>query len=117
MKCVTKSPTDAELVVLTDNLGLVELSQEFVEFIMMKKLQVPIIYQDCNVVVSLVTKGGGITRTKHVRVRRNLTKEMVDEKRNEVVYTKVEEMIADGFSKPFDPVKHTPFAKLIQGHG
>jgi hypothetical protein len=42
-----KSPTGAELLGLTDNIGLVELFQEFM-------------------VVSLVTIGGGIARTKHL---------------------------------------------------
>jgi hypothetical protein len=36
-KCMSKCPTEAELITLTDNLGLVELFQEFVEFLTMKK--------------------------------------------------------------------------------
>ncbi len=51
-------------------------------------------------------KGGGITRTKYLRVRMNLGKEMVDEKRVRVEYVKAAGMIADGFSKPYDPVEH-----------
>jgi hypothetical protein len=34
-----KSPTEAELIALTDNLGFVELFQEFVEFLMRKRLK------------------------------------------------------------------------------
>jgi hypothetical protein len=36
-KCMSKSPTKAELIALKNKLGLVELIQEFFEFLMMKK--------------------------------------------------------------------------------
>jgi hypothetical protein len=45
----------------------------------------------------------------------NLGKEAVDEGRLKVVYQSTEEMEADGFCKPYDPAKHIPFARLIQG--
>jgi hypothetical protein len=73
-KCMSKSPTEAELIGLTDNIGLVELFQEFVEFLTMNGVKTPVIYQDCQAVISLVTKGGGITRTKHLRARMHLGK-------------------------------------------
>jgi hypothetical protein len=50
-KCMSKSPTKVELIGLTDNLGLVELFHEFIEFLMMKKIDPLTIYQDCNAVV------------------------------------------------------------------
>jgi ribosomal protein L7Ae-like RNA K-turn-binding protein len=114
-KCISKSPTEAELVALTDNLGLVELFQEFVEFVTKKRIAPPLVYQDCNAVITLVTKGGGKLRTKHLRARMHLGKEMVDEGRIVVVYKCAEGMEADGFSKPYDPAKHKPFAAMIQG--
>jgi hypothetical protein len=114
-KCMSKSPTEAELIALTDNLGLVELFQEFVEFVSRKKIEPPVVYQDCNAVVTLVTKGGGKLRTKHLRARMHLGKEMVDEGRIAVVYKSADLMEADGFSKPYDPAKHKPFAAMIQG--
>jgi hypothetical protein len=52
-----KSPTEYELVALMD-LRLAELFQEFVEF----ATKTSCVFQDCNAVVSLVSKGGGITR-------------------------------------------------------
>jgi hypothetical protein len=73
-KCMSKSPTKAELIGLTDNLGLLELFHEFLEFLTMKKMDPLTIYQVCNAVVSLVTKGRGQTRTKHLRARMNLGK-------------------------------------------
>jgi len=112
-KCVSKSPTEAELIGLTDNLGLIELFHEFVELVTMKKVKLPTIYQDCNAVVMLVTKGGGQTRTKHLRARMNLGKEMVDEKRVIVKYIRGEDMEADGFSKPYDPADHKKFKEKL----
>jgi len=115
-KCMSKSPTEAELIGLTNNLGFIELFQEFVEFLTGKKANVPIIYQDCSAVVTLVTKGGGITRTKHLRARMNLGKEMVDQGRVHVVYIKAAKMKADGLSKPYNPAEFKGFAKVVQGN-
>jgi len=116
-KCISKSPTEAELIGLTNNLGFIELFQEFVEFLIGKKVNAPIVFQDCSAVVMLVTKGGGITRTEHLHAHMNLGKEMVDQERVHVVYIKAMEMRADGFSKPFDPAEFRKFAKMVQGNG
>jgi hypothetical protein len=113
---MSKSPTEAELIGLTNNLGFIELFQEFVEFLTGKKVNAPIVFQDCSAVVTLVMKGGGITRTKHLRARMNLGKEMVDQERVHVVYIKATEMKADGFSKPIDPAEFRKFAKMVQGN-
>ncbi len=53
---MTKSPTESELVALTDNLSLIELFEEFVNH----SMGIPTIYQDSTSVIVLVTKGGGI---------------------------------------------------------
>jgi hypothetical protein len=58
-------------------------------------------------------KGGGMTQTKHLRARMNLGREMVEEKRALMEYKKVEEMKADGFSKPLDPSDHHQFMRLL----
>jgi hypothetical protein len=60
-----------ELIALTDNLGLVVLFQEFVDFVMKKNTNTPGIFQDCNAVGKLVTKGGGKLPTKHLWARMN----------------------------------------------
>jgi hypothetical protein len=112
-KCMSKSPTEAELIALTDNLGLIELFHEFLEFLTMKRVDPPTIYQDCNAVVSLDTKGGGQTRTKHLRARMNLGKEMVDERRAEVKHICAEKMEAEGFRKPYNPAEHKKFAEKL----
>lgn len=116
-KCMCKSPTEAELVALTDNLGLIELFHEFLQFVTNGPVPVPLVYQDCNAVISLVTKGGGVTRTKHLRARMNLAKEMVDQHRVKIKFVSTQGMLADGFSKPYNPVDHAIFANKVQGEG
>ncbi len=39
-KCMLKSPTEAELIGLSDNLGLVELFKEFVKFLVGREIDV-----------------------------------------------------------------------------
>jgi hypothetical protein len=79
-KFMSNNPTETEPIVLMDNLGLIELFKEFLEFLMMSSMLTPVIHQDCTVVITLVTKGGGITKTKHQRARMNKGREMVEEK-------------------------------------
>jgi hypothetical protein len=69
---MTKSPTESELVVLTDNVGFVELFEEFLSFLLHIKERTPIIYQDCTSVIDLVSKEGGVVWKKHLRVRKNV---------------------------------------------
>jgi hypothetical protein len=60
-KCMSNSPMEAELIGLSDNLGLVELFKEFMEILVGCEINVPIVYQDCKAVIILVTIGGGVT--------------------------------------------------------
>ncbi len=101
-KCVTKSPTESELVGLTDNVSFIELFEDFFHFITHTEKQTPLIYQDSTSVISLVTKGGGIVRMKHLRVRRNLCKEAVDEGRVRIANVHMSKMIADGLTKALE---------------
>jgi hypothetical protein len=48
---MSKSPTEAELIALTDNLGLIELFREFLEFLTQSPVPMPTIYQDCSAVM------------------------------------------------------------------
>lgn len=101
-KCVTKSPTKSELVALTDYIGLVELFSEFVAFITNSPISVPVIYQDSTSVIALVTRGGGVVRTKHLRVRMNLCKEGLDLKKFIIRHIGTARMIADRFTKALE---------------
>ncbi len=109
-KCITKSPTESELFVLTDNLHLAKLFHEFLEFITAGKINKPIIFQDCTAVVQLVTTGGGITRTKHLRARMNMAREAIEQDRVQVVHCRAALMKADGLTKPLEGTDFTIFA-------
>ncbi len=115
-KCVTKSPTESELVALSDNLGFIELFEEFLAFVENCGKKMPTIYQDSTSVISLVTKGGGVIRTKHLRVRMNLTKEAIEENRVRVEHIRTKKMVADGFMKPLEGAEFTFFQKVVMGH-
>jgi hypothetical protein len=101
-KCVTKSPADSELVALTDNIAFTELFAEFLGFITNTFENKPLIFEDCTAVISLVTLGGGVARTKHLRVRIAICKEALDEKRISIHYVPTTHMKADGLSKPLE---------------
>jgi hypothetical protein len=111
-KCVAKSPTESELVALTENIGLVELFEEFITLLIKDKITTPIMYQDISSVVTLVTHGGGVTRTRHLKNHMHLAKEAVDMVRLVIKHCKAEMMIADGLTKPLDG---SDFTKFIQG--
>jgi hypothetical protein len=108
-KCTSKSPTEVELIAFTNNSGFAELFQEFVEILTIQNQKPPTIYQDFNVVVSLVTKGGGAPRMKHLRARMNLGKELVDEER--IVVSRE----AHTSRRNVGGWAHKPFATLIKG--
>jgi len=114
-KCIAKSPTEAELVGLMDNLGLVEFFHEFISFLFGTQIPTPIVFQDCTSVISLVTRGGGITHTKLMRARVKLCKECFDEKRAIVAYCIANKMMADGFSKVLEGNDFAQFADFVQG--
>jgi hypothetical protein len=55
--CITKSPTESELVALSDYVGFIELFHEFISSIVMEKLPIPIVYQDSTSVIQFVRMG------------------------------------------------------------
>jgi hypothetical protein len=59
--CITKCPTESELVTLSDYVGFVELFHEFLSFLISNQMSTPVIYQDSTSVIMLVTQGGGVT--------------------------------------------------------
>jgi hypothetical protein len=115
-KCACKSPTGAELVALSDNLGFIELFQEFLGFVTNSKTDASVIFQDNTSVISMVTSGGGITRTKHMRARMFLLLEAVQELRVKIKYVPAALMIADGLTKSLDGKAFDFFAKTVLGH-
>jgi hypothetical protein len=98
-KCISKSPTEAELVALSDTLGFVELFAEFLGFVTDSEPLKPKIYQDSSSVINMVMEGGGATRTKHMRTCLHLVFEVVKERHVEIEYKSMKEMKADGLTK------------------
>ena len=65
-KIVTKSSTEAELVALSDMLKHVEIYDELIKSQGYCIDNPPTILQDNQSTISLVTKGGGTSRNKHL---------------------------------------------------
>ena len=104
------------MVPLTDYIGLVELFAEFVSFISDSPVQIPVIYQDSTSVIALVTKGGGVVLTKHLRIRMNLCKEGLDLKKLKIQHVFTDRMIADGFTKGLENNDFKIFMEHIFGN-
>ena len=100
---------------LSDNIYFVELFNEFLSFILNKKLEQPLIYEDCKAVITLVTEGGGVMRTKHLRVRMELCKEALQDQKFTLEYISTKAMIADGLTKALEGVEFTTFAETLLG--
>jgi hypothetical protein len=100
---------------LTDHIGFAEAFAEFFGFIVGEEAKAPTIYQDSTSVISLVTKGGGVVRTKHLRVRMNLCREAVEEKRIKVEYIHTSKMLADGLTKVLEGKEFTSFRNNLLG--
>jgi hypothetical protein len=114
-KCMTKSPTKAELVGLSDNLSFVEIFVEFVEFIINQRLRVPEICPDNTSIITLVTQRGGVMRTKHLRTRMTLVLKAVQENRVEIDYLPTEHMLADGLTKILEGKEYKIFSRIVLG--
>jgi hypothetical protein len=115
-KCIAKSPTDAEVVALSDNIDLLDLFHEFAEFISNKKLPVPMIYEDCKACIDLVKGAKGQIRTKQMRSRIYRVKEFLNNKKGEITFVKTEKMWADGASKTLtQPKQFASFAQFVIG--
>jgi hypothetical protein len=114
-KCVMKSPTESELVALMDHISFAEAFAEFLGFIIGEEVRAPTIYQDSTSVISLVTKGGGVVRTKQLHVRMTLCQEAVQEKRIKVEYIHTSKMLADGLIKVFKGKEFISFCNNLLG--
>ena len=114
-KGMTASPTECELVALTDKLRLIGLSHEFLSFLTGKEADVPIVYQDSMSVISLITKGGGTTRTKHLRARMFIAKELVELRKIIELYLNTKKMPADEASKSIEGKPQKDYTDFVLG--
>ena len=102
-KMVSKDSTEAELVGLTDRVDGVLRLDEFMKY-QGHVMELPVIYQDNQSTIWLVTKGGGKYRNVHLRVRRCRLSEKIKNGELLVVYKPTGNMIADVLTKPLQGV-------------
>ena len=114
-KIVTKDSTEAELVALSDMLTTVEQCQEFLLNQGMN-IDLPVIFQDNMSTISLVTRGGGKPRNKHLRVRQELIKERISKKEIEIRHTSTCKMLADVLTKPMQGEQFKWMTKRLMGN-
>jgi hypothetical protein len=76
---------------------------------------VPIVYQDSTLVILLITKGGGITRTKHIRARMFIAKELVELLDILVCYLNTKDMPVDGASKALEGKAQKDYKNFVLG--
>ena len=98
-KMVSKDSTEGELVGLTDRVDGVLRLDEFMRE-QGHDMDSPIIFQDNQSTICLVTKGGGKYRTVHLRVRQCRLKEKIERGELLVLYLSTGSMIADILTKP-----------------
>jgi hypothetical protein len=113
-KIVTKDSTEAELVSLQEMLLMVEKCQEFMEnqgF----RLKLPLILQDNTSTITLVSKGGGKYRNKHLRAKQGWVHDKVSKGEIEIKHIGTANMLADAFTKPLQGEHFKSFVARILG--
>jgi hypothetical protein len=108
--------TEAELIALSDNVSLVELFHEFLGFVLNQRIRMPTVYQDNTSVISLVTIGGGVVRTKHLRARMGLVKEAIENNKLGIKHVLTSDMMADGLTKALEGNGFDLFMDDVLGH-
>ena len=107
-KIVSRDSTEAETIGLSDHTDKVMWFHRFMKS-QGHNPQPPIIYQDNKSTISLVTKGGGKPRTRHLRARQYAVKEQVDAGEYKIEYMITEVMIADVLTKALQGAKYELF--------
>ena len=111
-KMVSKDSTEGELVGLTDRVDGVLRLDEFMQ-LQGHKMEVPVIYQDNQSTIMLVTKGGGKYRNVHLRVRQCRLREIIESGKVIVTYLCTGNMIADILTKPLQGMMFTALEKKL----
>ena len=111
-KMVSKDSTEGELVGLTDRVDGVLRLDEFMRF-QGHEMEVPVIYQDNQSTITLVTKGGGKYRNVHLRVRQCRLREIIESGKVRVTYLCTGNMIADILTKPLQGMMFTALEKKL----
>jgi hypothetical protein len=98
-KIVTTSSSEAELVVISDNLSPLIANKYFLEYQGYKVGPIKLA-QDNRSTIVMANKGKPIgKKTRHIAIRHFFIKDRIDSKDVELVNVKTEERVADYFTK------------------
>ncbi len=98
---------------MPENIGLIELFRDFLEFMLNIKGIIPRIFQDNTSIVEMVTIDSRVSSTKHMCMQMHLVLEAVKDKHVDIKYRNTKQMIADEFTKPLDGAKSETFRSEI----
>jgi len=114
-KLMSKSSTEAELIALSDALGQVIWTRNFLEslgYIM----EPATILQDNMSTIAMIKNGAPTSaRTRHINIRFFFAKDRVDNGEIKIVYCPTEDMWADLFTKPLQGAAFKRLRDLVLG--
>ena len=111
-KCVARDSTEAEMVALEAIVLDVEWHHEWFKR-QGYDMKTPLIFQHNTSTITLVTKGGGKTRNKTMRVKQAVILEGFKNGYYEFEYIPTDDMVADIYTKPLSGMKYYRFKKFI----
>ena len=114
-KLVTRSSTEAELVCLSDGVGLASHCAEFLKY---QGLNItPVLMQDNMSTIKLAEKGKSTSdRTRHIKIRYYFVNQFLENGEMKVKYCPTDEMIADILTKPLQGEKFRSLAMKLLGY-
>ena len=114
-RIICRSSTEAELVVVSDNVGSAIHLNEFLTYQGYARKPIEL-FQDNQSCILLVTNGQtSAQRSEHIDVRYYWIKEKIDSGEIIVTYKPTCEMVADGFTKPLQGIQFEMFRDTILG--
>ena len=114
-KLASKSSTEAELIALSDALGQVIWTRNFLEALGYK-MEPATVYQDNMSTMAMIKNGSPTSsRTRHINIRFFFAKDRVDQGEIKIEYCPTEDMWADIFTKPLQGALFIKMRNLVLG--
>jgi hypothetical protein len=114
-RLVTRSSTEAELVCLSDGVGLTSYCNEFLKYQGMDFT--PELMQDNMSTIKLAEKGRSTSdRTRHIKIRYYFVNQFIENGEMKIKYCPTDEMVADVLTKPLQGDKFTTLARKLLGY-
>ena len=111
-KIIAKSSCEAELYSLNDCCDNILFFKQLLNELGYPQNSVPI-YQDNKSTISMVTKGNGTKRSKHINIRFFYIHNLVNSQDIELIYLQTDNMIADMYTKSLDGNRFKTFRKNL----